>query len=159
MQKWLERHLYSDLHEYFFSEFSIILYEWLAILTYRKTNFQGGEPTGWTPELIQQLQEVDNKASRVVEFWLDTILEGYITEFTVDIIKYYSEAESEFFNGPRGRFLLSLQFSIKMIICEKGILKMNFAGQKFDAQRPQVSQRQGLDIMIPGRWREVTTRL
>ena len=54
---------------------------------------------------------------------MDSILEGYITEFGVDTTKSYSEAEREFFNGLRGRFLLSLQLSIKMLICEKGILK------------------------------------
>ena len=56
---------------------------------------------------------------------MDSILEGYITEFAVDTNKAYIEAEREFFNGPRGRFLLSLQLSIKMLIYEKGILKMH----------------------------------
>ena len=51
-------------------------------------------------------------------------MEGYITEFVVDTTKYYSEAEREFFNRPRGRFLISLQLSIKVLVCEKGILKM-----------------------------------
>ena len=77
--------------------------------------------------MIQQLQEVDKKSSRDVEVWLDNILEGYITEFVVDIVKYYSDSETEFFNGPRGRFILSLQLFSKMLICEKGILKMNSA--------------------------------
>ena len=84
--------MHSGPHEYFFSKFSIILYEWLAYLTYRNTNFQGGEPTSWTPELIQELQEVDNRASQAVEIWLDSILEGYITNFTVDTTKYYNKA-------------------------------------------------------------------
>ena len=75
--------------------------------------------------MIQQLQEVENRASRAIEMWLDIILEGYITEFVVNIVKSYSDAEREFFKGPRGRFLLSLQLSIKMLICEKGILNMN----------------------------------
>ena len=66
--------------------------------------------------MIQQLQEVDNKASRVVEVWISTILEGYITEFMVDTFKYYSDIKREFFNGLRGRFLLSLQLFIKMLI-------------------------------------------
>ena len=78
-----------------------------------------------THELIQELQDTDNKASCAVEVWLDNILEGYITEFVVDTIKSYIEAEWEFFNEPQGRFLLSLQFSIKMLVCEKGILKMH----------------------------------
>ena len=56
--------------------------------------------------------------------WLDSILEGYITEFVVDTNKSFSEAEREFFNGLRGIFLLSLQLAIKQLVCEKGILKM-----------------------------------
>ena len=58
---------------------------------------------------------------------MDSILEGYITDFVVDIVKYYSDVEREFFSGPRGRFLLYLQLSIKMLICEKVILKMKSA--------------------------------
>ena len=53
------------------------------------------------------------------------ILEGYIIEFVVDTIRSYSDVEREFFKGPRGRFLLSLQLCIKMLIYEKVILKMN----------------------------------
>ena len=56
--------------------------------------------------------------------WLDNILEGYIIKFTVNTIKSYIDTEREFFKGQRGMFLLSLQFLIKMLICEKGILKM-----------------------------------
>ena len=51
-------------------------------------------------------------------------MEGYITQFAVDTNKAYIETERELFNGPRGRFLLSLKLSIKMLVCEKGILKM-----------------------------------
>ena len=56
---------------------------------------------------------------------MDSILEGYIIEFVVDTNKSFSEAEREFFSGPRGRFLLSLQLSIKQLVYEKGILKMD----------------------------------
>ena len=125
MNKWLVRCIHENPHEYFFYEFPIILYEWLAWFTYNKTNFQGGEPTTWTPKLIQELQEIDNKASQVVEVCLDSILEGYIIEFAVDTTKSYNEVERELFNGPWVRFLLSLQLSIKMIVYEKGILKMH----------------------------------
>ena len=38
------RHIYWDIHKYFFTEFPIILYEWLAQLTYQKRKSQGGEP-------------------------------------------------------------------------------------------------------------------
>ena len=56
---------------------------------------------------------------------MDSILEGYIIEFDVNTNKSYREVDREFFNRPRGRFLLSLQLSIKMLLCEKGILKMH----------------------------------
>ena len=57
--------------------------------------------------------------------WLDSILEGYITKFAVDTNKSFSEAERELFNGPWGIFLLSMQLSIKQVVCEKGIMKMD----------------------------------
>ena len=103
----------------------MLLHEWLENFAKWKIKFQGGEPTSWTPKLIQALQETNNKESWVVEVWLDSIFEGYITEFVVDTNKSFSEAEREFFSGPCGRFLLSLQLSIKKLVCEKGILKMD----------------------------------
>ena len=108
IDKWMERYIHKVPHKLFFCEFPIILYEWLAQFTYKKKKFQGGEPTSWIPELIQELQETDNNTTRAIEVWLDSILEGYINEFAVDTTKSYSEAKGEFFNGPRGRFLLSL---------------------------------------------------
>ena len=74
------------------------MHEWLAKFTSKKTNFQGRELTSWIIELIHELQEIDNKASWVVEVWLDCILEGYITKFAVDTNKSFSEAERELFN-------------------------------------------------------------
>ena len=56
---------------------------------------------------------------------MDSILEGYITKFAVDTNKSFSEAEREFFSGPQERFLLSMQLSIKQLVYEKGILKMD----------------------------------
>ena len=60
---WLAKYIHDGAYEWFFYEFPIILYEWLARFTYKKTNHQGGEPMSWTPELIQKLREIDNKAS------------------------------------------------------------------------------------------------
>ena len=64
-------------------------------MTQRK-KFQGGEPTEWTPYLIQQLERVSNPISRVVNFWVHSILEGYITKIAVDTIKSYNETERDF---------------------------------------------------------------
>ena len=44
-EEWLGLYLCYDIHDYFFSEFPIILYEWMVQLIYGKENFQGGEPT------------------------------------------------------------------------------------------------------------------
>ena len=57
-------------------------------------------------------------------FWVDRILQRYITEFVVDTITSYSKVERNFFQGPRSRYLLSLKTWIKMLICEKGIMQM-----------------------------------
>ena len=121
---WLARYIHDGAHEWFFYEFPIILYEFPARFTYKKNKHQGGESTSWTPKLIQELWETDNKASWAVKVWMDSIVEGYITEFAVDTNKSFSKVEREFFSRPRGRFLLSLQLSIKKRVYEKCILKM-----------------------------------
>ena len=51
---------------------------------------------------------------------------GYITKFIIETVKSYSDTKIEFCKGPRGRFILSLQLWMKMLICEKGILRMNY---------------------------------
>ena len=43
--------------------------------------------------MIQQLKEIDNRASRAFEVWLENILEGYITEFAVDRVKSYNDVK------------------------------------------------------------------
>ena len=49
---WLDRYIHDGPHEWFFCEFPVLLHEWLEKFTSKKTNFQGGEPTSWTLELI-----------------------------------------------------------------------------------------------------------
>ena len=56
-----------------------MLHEWLSKLATQQTNFQGGEPREWTPHLVEQLEEVNNPLSRAVDFWIDSVLKGYIT--------------------------------------------------------------------------------
>ena len=45
-----------------------------------------------------------------------------MTEFAIDPSTSFSEAERQFFKGPRGKFLHSFSLTIKMILVEKGIL-------------------------------------
>jgi hypothetical protein len=43
---------------------------------------------------------VNNKFTRIVDFWLDNIVSRFITEFVVDTVKLYNVAEQEFLRGP-----------------------------------------------------------
>lgn len=62
--------------------------------------------------------------SCTVDFWIDSILSGYITKFVVDYSKSYSVAEREFFKGQISKYLKELRMWIKMALYDKDILKM-----------------------------------
>ena len=75
--------------------------------------------------MVREVTIVSNTISRAVDFWVDSILQGYITEFVVDTITSYTKAERIFFQGTRRRYLLSFSTWIKMLIYEKGILPLS----------------------------------
>ena len=121
-KNWVEKYIYSDIHEIFFAEFPFILHEWLSSLERRKTNFQRRAAVEWNDKLVRKVTSVSKTISRAIDFWVDSILQGYITEFVVEAITSYSEAERIFSQGPRRRYLLSISTWIKILIYEKGIL-------------------------------------
>ena len=84
--------------------------------------FQRKEVVELSEQLIREIISVSNPISRAVDFWVDSILQGYIIDFSVEMITSYSEVERDFFQGPRKRYLLSISTWIKMLIYEKGIL-------------------------------------
>ena len=88
----------------------------------RQPTFLRREPVEWNDQLVHEITSVSNPISTVVDFWVDSILQGYITEFAVDTITSYSKAKRNFFQGPHIRYLLSISTWIKMLIYEKGIL-------------------------------------
>ena len=108
-----------------FAEFPIVLHKWLSMLATRQKNFQRREAVKWSAQLIHEITNVSNPIYRAVDFWLDSILQGYITEFTVETITSNSEAERKFFQGPWRRYLLSINTWIKMLVYEKGILQLS----------------------------------
>ena len=59
------------------------LYDWLSKLT-DKNIFKKKRNIVWTLELIQTVKNLDNPITRTVEFWLASVLEGFVTEFAVD---------------------------------------------------------------------------
>ena len=98
-----------------------MLYEWLLNIATQRKHFEGGEPKKWNPQLVQRLKNIRNLVLRVVDFWVDSMLEGYITEFVVETITSYSEVGRKIFQGPRGRYLIYLRTWIKILLYEKGI--------------------------------------
>ena len=74
-------YIYSDIHETFFAEFPILLHELLSILATKKTKFQRRETVEWSDQLVREVTNVSNAISRAIDFWLDSILQGYIPEF------------------------------------------------------------------------------
>ena len=67
---------------------------------------------------------MNNKFTHAVDFWLDSIVVGFITKFTVDTTKSYSAAEQEFLRGPRGMYIRSLYMSMKILLYNKGVMTM-----------------------------------
>ena len=96
--------------------------EFLQRLTERKTNFQEGQFPAWTPARVNILKRVNNEIYRVVDFWTTRTLEAFVTKLAIDTSTSFSEAERQFFQGPRGNLLNSFSLRIKMLLAEKGIL-------------------------------------
>ena len=67
-EEWLQRYLFSDLHEIFFSEFPIIFYEWIARIADKKNCFRKYQPTIWNVVSVNRLKSVSNSISRVVDY-------------------------------------------------------------------------------------------
>jgi hypothetical protein len=91
--------VYIDLHEFFFHEFPNILAEWIEIFLENTGIHRPAMQNNLTLELVGQVQLVDNRMSRIVEFWLDNVLGGYVTEFYIDYTHNYSVLERYFFKG------------------------------------------------------------
>jgi hypothetical protein len=123
-EDWLGRYIFTDIHEIFFGGIHKELYEWLARLADTQFEIRFRPPVVWTSTLITKVKRVDNVMSRVVDHWFDNTIGGYITEFSIDRVESYSQAERYFFKGPRGKFLHFLKLKIKMLLHEKNILKI-----------------------------------
>ena len=117
-EDWLQKHIFTDLHTIFFVTFGNELYDLLSKLT-DKHIFKKKRNIVWTPELIHTVKNLDNPITRTIEFWLASVLEGFVTEFAIEQRKSFHEAERYFFKGYRGKYLNSLNLSIKMLYMKK----------------------------------------
>ena len=111
-----------EIHEIFFASFSSELYDWIARLAGSQGRYKLDQPIVWNPELVRRLEASEDKIAQVVNHWLDRIIGGFITEFTIDLTVSYNEAERHFLNGPRGKYIKSLNTWIKMLLCEKRVM-------------------------------------
>ena len=118
----LQRYVFYDIYEIFFAGIHVELHEWLSRLTESKTNFKENQSPDWTLERIKLLKSVNNTVSRAVDFQTTRTLEAFVMEFAIDTHSSFSEAERQFFKGPRGKYLNSLSLKIKMLLAKKGIL-------------------------------------
>ena len=103
-EEWLDCYLYTKIHEIFFASFPSELYEWIAKLEDSQGRCRLDKPIVWTSELVCKLEASEDKIARVVDHWLDRIIGGFITEFVVDTLVSYSEAERCFLKGPQGKY-------------------------------------------------------
>jgi hypothetical protein len=125
-RKYLDKYVFTDLHEVFFYEFPHILQEWIKILKYRHPKNQIRQ-LEWNSEEIAQLQRVDNKFTHTIDFWLYNIVVRFFTEFVVDTTKSYNTTEQELLKGPQSRYVITLIFTrhaylasghLKFLLCQ-----------------------------------------
>ena len=57
-ENWIDEYIYSDIHEIFFAEFPILLYEWLSRLVTKQTNFQRRDTVKWSDHLVREVTSV-----------------------------------------------------------------------------------------------------
>ena len=83
-KKWVQKYIYTEVHMIFFFSFATNLQEWLLQLTEFNTHVKDDAITEWNPEFIQQLEKLDNKITRTVDHWINHLLGGFVTEFSID---------------------------------------------------------------------------
>jgi len=82
-----------EIHKIFFCTFLTELYKWITKLVDDQGRWRLDSPIVWTPELVRRLTTSEDKITCVVDHWLDRVIGGFFTEFTVDTSVSYNEAE------------------------------------------------------------------
>ena len=98
-EAWLQKYIYTDVHEVFFATFPSELHSWVERLVDSTGYVRSDRPVQWNQATVQRLKNTNNVVSRAIYFWLTILLLGFITEFIVDTLKAYTEAEHQFFKG------------------------------------------------------------
>jgi hypothetical protein len=75
----MQRYVHTKLHEIFFGKFPIIMTEWIERLMENTGRYRNATLRNWTLELVRKLNSISNPTTCEIDFWLDSILGGYIT--------------------------------------------------------------------------------
>ena len=59
IEEWLQRYIFTDLHEIFFATFPIALHEWISRLAENKIWMQN-RPIEWSSKEIERLKNTNN---------------------------------------------------------------------------------------------------
>jgi len=92
-EEWLNRYLHTKEHNKFFFSFPCKLCESLAKLADGQGMWKLDKPIMWTLELMRRLKGLENKIVRDVDYWIDSILGGFINKFAIDTFVSYSKDE------------------------------------------------------------------
>jgi len=129
ISKWSEEILYfevaSNQYEIFWCKFREDFYNWLSR---QKVQIR---PEGTTlarhdcvPSNLAPLWHFDNDLTRLVDFWVHTIVEGYIVKFAAENYQSFSRVEVVFKPRLRGKLVREVSLWIKMFTMEQGLLPL-----------------------------------
>lgn len=88
-----------EIYEILFVTIVIELQEWFARLVEFQKCWKDERVTQWIQKWIRQLEEYDNTITHTVDHWVDSVIGGFVTEFSVDQFVSYSEVKRKFFKG------------------------------------------------------------
>ena len=83
----MDRYLYIEIHEIFFCSLPIELYEWITKFADSQGRWKLNGPIVWTLELVRRLEASEDKIAHTVDHWLDHVIGGFVTEFSIDTIR------------------------------------------------------------------------
>jgi hypothetical protein len=109
-KKWMKKYVFIDQHEIFFGEFPEILTKWLERLVEKTGRFSVATPKNWTLELVRKINLVSNPTTRVIDFWLDSILGGHVKKNFHRLYSVIQCCKNKFFQRLRWEVLEVIEY-------------------------------------------------
>lgn len=114
----------SDTYEILWGKFHSYLYNWLQ-------RFQTRIPRDiswminhkWVHGDLVALHRLDTELTRMVDFWVETTLDGYIVEFAIECYQSFLKAEAIFHSGLGGKLLKEIPLWIKALMVDEGLME------------------------------------